>query len=65
MSQMSFPQLIEMPTPVGADSRADRMTRTAFDALAGLPIPDHLIDLVNELEAAMAAGGLRVATHAA
>jgi hypothetical protein len=65
MSQISLPISIETRGRGAQHSRADRLTRAAFNALASLPIPDHLIDLVNELDVALAGGGLRAATHAA
>ena len=65
MSQLSLPGPIETPRLAGQIPRADKLTRAAFNALSGLPIPEHLIALVNELEGALAAGGVRLATHAA
>ena len=40
-------------------TEADRMAKAFFDNLAARPTPDHLVELVDELEHARTAGRLR------
>jgi hypothetical protein len=45
--------------------RADRMVQAAFAAVAGQRVPDHLIQLADELEVAAKLGRLRKPDRAA
>ena len=43
----------------GPAAQADRLAKTAYDSLTSRPVPDHLVRLADELEAASRAGRLR------
>lgn len=49
----------------GPAAKADQLVRKAFTNVAVQPTPDHLIDLVDELEAAARAGRLNRSSRAA
>jgi hypothetical protein len=43
----------------GSSAQADRLAKTIFDELTARPLPDHLIELADELEEARETGRLR------
>jgi hypothetical protein len=43
----------------GPAAQADRLAKTMFDALTARPLPDHLVELADELEVAAKTGRLR------
>ncbi|MDB5451992.1 MAG: hypothetical protein JWO33_570 [Caulobacteraceae bacterium] len=49
----------------GPAAQADRLARAAFETLKARPVPDHLVRLVDELEAAGRTGRLRKPSQAA
>lgn len=51
--------------PRGASAGADRLVKAAFTHMAVQPVPEHLIELVDELEAAQSAGHLNRSSEAA
>jgi hypothetical protein len=49
----------------GPSAEADRLAKTIFDQLTARPLPDHLVELADELEIASKTGRLRRPSQAA
>ena len=49
----------------GPAGQADRLAKSLFDLLTARPLPDHLVDLADELEVARNSGRLRRPSQAA
>ena len=43
----------------GPSAEADRLARTIFDQITAQPVPEHLVELADELEIASNTGRLR------
>jgi hypothetical protein len=55
-------KLTDSRVPAG---KADRLMKAAFSKLAAQPVPEHLIDLVDELDQASQTGRLKRSSRAA